>query len=49
VEPTEIQVDELMIRPWRPSDAEAATPAFQDPVLPFRSSNRPGPYTRVAR
>jgi RimJ/RimL family protein N-acetyltransferase len=45
VEPTEIRVDELLLRHWRPTDAEAVTQACQDPVLQYWSRGLPEPYT----
>jgi RimJ/RimL family protein N-acetyltransferase len=45
VEPTDIRVDELLIRRWRPADAEAVTRACSDPVIQYWSQSLPQPYT----
>jgi RimJ/RimL family protein N-acetyltransferase len=45
VEPTEIRVDELLVRHWRPADAAAVTRAWADPVLRHWSRGLPDPYT----
>jgi RimJ/RimL family protein N-acetyltransferase len=45
VEPSEIRVDELLLRRWRAADAEAVTRACSDPVLQFWSGSLPDPYT----
>jgi RimJ/RimL family protein N-acetyltransferase len=45
VEPSEIRVDELLVRRWRPDDAEALARAGTDPVLRHWSTSLPHPYT----
>jgi RimJ/RimL family protein N-acetyltransferase len=45
VEASEIRVDELLIRQWRPDDAEAVTRACQDPLLQYWARSLPVPYT----
>jgi RimJ/RimL family protein N-acetyltransferase len=43
VEPVEIRVDDLLLRPWQPADAAAVHHACQDPVL-RHWANLPAPY-----
>jgi hypothetical protein len=45
VETVEIRVGDRLLRPWRPTDAEAVTRASQDPVLRYRAPSFPSPYT----
>ncbi|HEY1278958.1 MAG TPA: GNAT family N-acetyltransferase, partial [Acidimicrobiales bacterium] len=45
MEPFEIVVDDLLIRPWRPEDADAVYRACQDPEVQ-RWTSIPSPYGR---
>ena len=44
MEPVEIRVDELLLRPWRLDDAAAVHRACQDPILQHWSSRLPAPF-----
>ena len=44
MEPLEIRVDELLLRPWRPSDAEDIVRARDDAAIAHWSSGSPVPY-----
>ena len=45
IEPVELRVDDLLLRPWRPDDVEAVWRACQDPEIQ-RWTTVPSPYTR---
>ncbi|AGL14689.1 GNAT family N-acetyltransferase [Actinoplanes sp. N902-109] len=40
-----LRVDELLVRPWRPADAEAMARACQDPLLQRWMPGLPAPYS----
>lgn len=44
MEPVEIRVDELLLRPWRRDDADAVYRACQDPILQHWSSGLSAPF-----
>jgi len=44
VEPLEIRVDDLLLRPWRPSDAEDIVRARDDAAISRWSNSSPVPY-----
>jgi RimJ/RimL family protein N-acetyltransferase len=44
VKPVQIRADELLLRPWRPDDAEAVHRACQDPALHRWLTGLPRPY-----
>lgn len=46
VEPVELRVDELLLRPWRTDDADAVYEACQDPVIRRWARGLPMPYPR---
>lgn len=46
VHPADTRVDELLLRPWRPDDADAVYRACQDPALQRWSFSLPVPYLR---
>jgi RimJ/RimL family protein N-acetyltransferase len=48
MEPVEMRVDELLLRPWRLDDADAVHRACQDPVLQHWSSGLPAPFPFAA-
>lgn len=45
METVEIRAGDLLLRAWRPTDAEAVTRACQDPVLQYWAPSLPSPYT----
>ena len=45
MEPVEIRTDRLILRPWRPEDADAVLAACTDPVTQRWTSGLPSPYT----
>src|SRR3954451_13884385 len=45
MEPVELRADDLLLRPWRPADAEAVWQACQDPDIQ-RWTTVPAPYLR---
>src|SRR5262245_26063965 len=45
MEPIEIHEAGLLLRPWRPDDADAVFQACQDPLIP-RWTSLPSPYRR---
>jgi RimJ/RimL family protein N-acetyltransferase len=48
MEPVEMRVDELLLRPWRLNDADAVHRACQDPVLQRWSSGLPASFPFAA-
>lgn len=48
VKDVQLTVDDLLLRPWRPADADAVYRACQDPVLQRWSVSLPVPYPREA-